>query len=225
MAAAMHAFCLLAVAAMAAACGGGEPTAPTVAAVTPTPIEKAAPAATPTQTAAPAPTRTPSPTATVAPTYTPTPTASPTPTATPTPTPDPLARFSPLDPAAGAIGVTEALIAGQIFRLEVAATPEERAHGLMGRAGIPDDFAMLFVYHAEAVLSFWMKGTLIPLDILFLDSRGVVVDVQTMTLQPGASDGELKAYESARPARYALEMNAGLAESLGVAPGAAILFD
>ena len=44
---------------------------------------------------------------------------------------------------------------------------------------------MLFVYDAERQLSFWMKGTLIPLDILFLDSYGVVVDVQTMTPQPG----------------------------------------
>ena len=84
---------------------------------------------------------------------------------------------------------------------------------------------MLFVYDAEAQLSFWMKGTLIPLDILFLDSHGVVVDVQTMTPQLGAPNSDLLTYTSARPARYALEMNAGLAEALGVVPGDAVLFD
>ena len=95
----------------------------------------------------------------------------------------------------------------------------------MGQRRIPDDYAMLFVYAAEQRLSFWMKGTLIPLDILFLDSNGVVVDVQTMTPQPGAPDSELIVYRSAAPARYAMEMNAGLAEALGVTPGAVVLFD
>lgn len=84
---------------------------------------------------------------------------------------------------------------------------------------------MLFVYETEQRLNFWMKGTLIPLDILFLDSNGIVVDVQTMTPQIGAADSELIVYRSAAPARYALEMNAGLAEALGVEPGAVVLFD
>ena len=95
----------------------------------------------------------------------------------------------------------------------------------MGHRRIPDTYAMLFVYDAEAQLSFWMKGTLISLDILFLDSHGVVVDVQTMTPQIGAPNSELLIYTSAGPARYALEMNAGLAEALGVVPGDAVLFD
>ncbi len=126
---------------------------------------------------------------------------------------------------AGAAVASEALITGQIFQLEVVSTPAERARGLMGQQRIPDDYAMLFVFDSEATRTFWMKGTLIPLDILFLDSNGVVVDVQTMTPQPGAPDGELVVYRSAAPARYAMEMNAGLAEALGVAPGVAVLFD
>ncbi len=143
----------------------------------------------------------------------------------PTATPDPLARFGPPDPEEGAGSASEALVAGQVFQLEIAITPEERARGLMGREHIPDDYAMLFVFPTESPRSFWMKGTLIPLDILFLDSDGVVVDVQTMTPQPGAADSELIVYRSAAPARYALEMNAGLAEALGVEPGAVVLFD
>ena len=205
-----------------AACNEGEPTPQ------PTPTAIAAPTATPTP--APTPTRAPTPTVALADTATPTPT--PTPTRAPTPTvaladtatPDPLARFAPPDPVEGVGEVREALIAGRIFRLEVARTPSERAYGLMERANLPQEDAMLFVFEAEEYRGFWMKNTLIPLDILFLDARGIVVDVQTMYPQIGASSAALKVYRSARPARYALEMNAGLAEPLGVAPGTQVLF-
>ncbi len=206
----------------------------------PTPTVALAKTATPTP--APTPTRPPTPTAALAetatPTPAPTPTRPPTPTvalaktATPTPTvalaktatPDPLAHFAPPDPVEGVGEVREALVAGRIFRLEVARTPSERASGLMERANLPQEDAMLFVFEAEEYRAFWMKNTLIPLDILFLDARGVVVDVQTMYPQIGAADDALKVYRSARPARYALEMNAGLAESLGLAPGTQVLF-
>ena len=152
--------------------------------------------------------------------------AAPTPTVAfaETATPDPLARFAPPDPVEGVGEVREALIAGRLFRLEVARTPSERAHGLMERANLPQEDDMLFVFEAEEYRGFWMKNTLIPLDILFLDARGVVVDVQTMYPQIGALSAALKVYRSARPARYALEMNAGLAESLGIAPGTQVLF-
>ena len=106
----------------------------------------------------------------------------------------------------------------------MARTPSERARGLMERANLPQEDAMLFVFEAEEYRSFWMKNTLIPLDILFLDARGVVVDVQTMYPQIEATDGALKVYRSAQPARYALEMNAGLAELLEIAPGIQVLF-
>ena len=203
-----------------AACNEGEPTPQ------PTPTAIAAPTATPT----PAPTQAPTPTVALADTATPTTAPMPTPTPTPTvalaktATPDPLARFAPPDPVGGVGEVREALIVGHIFRLEVARTPSERAHGLMERANLPQEDAMLFVFEAEEYRGFWMKNTLIPLDILFLDARGVVVDVQTMYPQIGALSAALKVYRSARPARYALEMNAGLAESLGIAPGTQVLF-
>ena len=189
------------------------------------------------QTHTPSPSSTPLATLTPASNATPTPTPAPTVTATaasaPTSTAAPDSNWyagRPLavraaGPEAGAAIASEALIAGQVFQLEVASTPAERARGLMGQQRIPDDYAMLFVFESERRLSFWMKGTLIPLDILFLGSNGMVVDVQTMIPQPGAPDGELIVYRSAGPARYALEMNAGLAEALGVVPGAAVLFD
>ena len=230
---------LFVLAALTAGCSGDEPSPTATPEATPTAMPAATATAAAPQTHTPSPSSTPLATLTPASNATPTPTPAPppdatataasTPTTTATPTPtatqDDLSRFGPPDPEAGAAIASEALIAGQVFQLEVASTPAERARGLMGQQRIPDNYAMLFVFESERRLSFWMKGTLIPLDILFLGSNGMVVDVQTMIPQPGAPDGELIVYRSAGPARYALEMNAGLAEALGVVPGAAVLFD
>ena len=128
------------------------------------------------------------------------------------------------DPVAGVREVHEALIEGHRFHIEVAGTPLERERGLMQRPNLPEDAAMLFVYDHEVFLRFWMKNTLIPLDILFLDAGGIVVDIQTMHTQLGDLESELKSYRSARPARYAIEMNAGLTKALKIMPGAQVLF-
>ena len=92
--------------------------------------------------------------------------------------------------------------------------------GLMDRGALPQDHGMLFIYPLESELRFWMRNTLIPLDILFLGSTLRVVDVQRMTPQPGVPPQDLTIYASQAPARYALEVNAGRAEACGVAPGA-----
>ena len=157
-------------------------------------------------------------------TATPAPSPSPTVAAAATATPIPLDDFIPADPVTGVGDISEALVAGQIFQLEVARTSSQRSRGLMERTSLPENAAMLFVYGSEEYRNFWMKDTLIPLDVLFLDARGVVVDVQTMHPQIGVADGALKVYRSALPARYALEMNAGLAEARGIEPGARVLF-
>ena len=117
-----------------------------------------------------------------------------------------------------------AIINGHAFTLEIAATPEEQALGLMHRASLPRDTAMLFVSDREVALAFWMKTTLIPLDILFLDSEGVIVDIQAMQPQPGVQDSQLKRYISAVPARYAIEMNAELAKEYRLETGMRVEF-
>ena len=78
---------------------------------------------------------------------------------------------------------------------------------------------MLFIYQQECFLSFWMKDTLIPLDILFLDSGRKIVDIQTMQPEPGVPDSDLHNYTSKVPAMYAIEMNAGLPEKFGFVVG------
>ena len=113
---------------------------------------------------------------------------------------------------------------GRVFQLEIAATPEDLARGLMERESLDADAGMLFVFSSEFTLSFWMKNTLIPLDILYLDMAGVIVDIQTMHPQPGVPDTELTRYPSAAPAQYAVEINAGLAAEHGFEVGDQPLF-
>lgn len=130
----------------------------------------------------------------------------------------------PPDSEDGLGAVRELLIERHRFQLEVARTSSERLKGLMDRRSLPNDAAMLFVFSEERILSFWMKNTLISLDIVFLNSDGVVVDVQTMVTQIGVPDSQLIIYRSAQPARYAIEMNAGLGEELGIEVGDQALF-
>ena len=117
-----------------------------------------------------------------------------------------------------------ATIGGRTFTLELAITPAERRRGLSNRGFLAPDGGMLFVYAQESNLSFWMKETLIPLDILFLDRERRIVNIHTMVPQPGVPTEQLTLYRSASPALYAVEVNAGIAAELGLAPGMAVEF-
>ena len=107
------------------------------------------------------------------------------------------------------------------FFLEVANSPETRAVGLMGRESLGHDRGMLFVFEREQVLGFWMKNTLIPLDIIFIDSELTVVDVQTMRPEHETAP-DLPVYTSAAPALYAVEVNEGRAAGCGIEPGGTV---
>ena len=97
--------------------------------------------------------------------------------------------------------------------VEVADTADEQQTGLMGRTALAEDAGMLFVFDGEQQRSFWMKDTLIPLSIAFMDSEGRIVDIQDM--QPLDETPHL----SAEPAQYALEVNQGFFETRGLQVG------
>jgi len=99
--------------------------------------------------------------------------------------------------------------------VEVADDMDEMQKGLMGRTALAEDAGMLFVYPEERELSFWMKDTLIPLSIAFMDDEGRIVDIQDMK----ALDDKPPHYTSAEPARYALEVNEGFFDERGVEVG------
>lgn len=100
--------------------------------------------------------------------------------------------------------------------VELARTSDERQRGLMFRTALPEGHGMLFVFDAEQPLSFWMKNTLLPLDILFFDDAGMVVSSASMT--PCTAD-PCPVSVSSGPARYALEVPAGFVERHRVAAG------
>lgn len=99
------------------------------------------------------------------------------------------------------------------YTLEIAATEEERNKGLMFRDSMAADHGMIFAFGDEKPLSFWMKNTRIPLDIIFVAGTGKVVSIQRMEpymMKGTASDG---------PARYAIELNDGQARAAGIKAG------
>jgi uncharacterized membrane protein (UPF0127 family) len=104
-------------------------------------------------------------------------------------------------------------IKGKVFQLETALTEEEHARGLMLRPQMAADHGMLFVFDTPDTYSFWMHNTLIPLDIIFLDGSGKVVDIHTRkaldeTGMPPRS-----------PALFVIELNAGAAKEVGLTVG------
>ena len=104
--------------------------------------------------------------------------------------------------------------------LEVADTPETRTRGLMYRRELPDGRGMLFVFDKEADQEFWMKNTLIPLDMIFIGGDGRVVGVHA-----NATPLSTATISVGRPSRYVLEIGGGRAAARGIAAGDRVEFD
>lgn len=100
------------------------------------------------------------------------------------------------------------------FNVEVADTPKERSRGLMFRESMARAAGMLFVYEAPQPASFWMKNTLIELDMLFADRTGRITHVHHRAIP-----GDLSAIKGGRAIYAVLEINGGLARSYGIAEG------
>lgn len=96
---------------------------------------------------------------------------------------------------------------------QVAATPEQRATGLMFRKDMPPTEGMLFVFEQAAVQCFWMKNTLLPLTAAFVADDGTIINLADM--KPQTTDSHC----SQKPVRYVLEMNQGWFGKKGVKAG------
>jgi len=103
--------------------------------------------------------------------------------------------------------------------LEVAATPAERERGLMYRTSLAEGRGMLFVFDADGNHSFWMKNTLIPLDMLFIARDGLVVGIHA-----NATPLSMANIQVGKPSRYVLEVPGGWAARHGIAAGAQVEF-
>lgn len=103
------------------------------------------------------------------------------------------------------------------FTVEIADDVEARARGLMNRASLPASQGMLFVYERPGQPSFWMKDTLIPLDMLFIDRKGVVQHIHPM-----AVPGDLTPIFGGYGVLAVLEVRGGIAASIGIGRGAEV---
>src|SRR5436309_239154 len=103
--------------------------------------------------------------------------------------------------------------------LEVAATPAERERGLMYRRSLAEGRGMLFVFDEDEDHAFWMKNTLIPLDMLFIARDGTVVGIH-----PNATPLSTANIGVGKPSRYVLEVPGGWAARHAIAAGARVEF-
>jgi len=130
---------------------------------------------------------------------------------------------SPNEPnALDALGTIDLKIKNQPFRLWIADSSDEQQRGLMfvtadQMAPLPDGTkrGMIFIFSQERPLNFWMKNTIIPLDIAYVDANGVVVATYTMA----PLDTSLDRYPSVQPAKYAIEVNADVFSDVGLKAG------
>jgi len=103
------------------------------------------------------------------------------------------------------------------FRVEVARTPQEQARGLMFRTEMGPDEGMLFPYDPPRVLSFWMKNTVLSLDLIFIGPDRRVINVAANAVPYSEAS-----IVSDAPAIATLELNAGRAKELGIVAGARV---
>lgn len=107
-------------------------------------------------------------------------------------------------------------IKNQTFTLEIADNPFMLAKGLSGRQSLCANCGMVFIFQGESIRSFWMKNTLIPIDMIFLNQAGKITDIYTVYPEPGKSDSQLTIYQSTQAATYVIELNSGTSEKLGL---------
>ena len=101
-----------------------------------------------------------------------------------------------------------------VFTVEIADTEQARERGLMFRKELQPGRGMLFDFHREQQVGFWMKNTLIPLDMIFIDGRGRIVSI-AQDAKPMSEDVIM----SGGQVRAVLEVDGGTARRLGIAPG------
>jgi uncharacterized membrane protein (UPF0127 family) len=105
------------------------------------------------------------------------------------------------------------------FSVEIAKTPAQQSRGMMFRTSMADDTGMLFPYSAPQFLSFWMKNTYIPLDIIFIRQDGSIENIAANT-EPYS----LESVTSTGPAIAVLEIRGGLSAELGIERGDKVMW-
>ena len=115
-------------------------------------------------------------------------------------------------------GITQLSAGMHLIKAEVAANDPQRQQGLMFREKMASNAGMVFVFDAPATQCMWMKNTLLPLSVAFIDAEGRIVNIENMQARTLDSHCSTKAV----PVRYALEMNLGWFKQKNIKPGSMI---
>lgn len=115
-------------------------------------------------------------------------------------------------------GITQLSAGMHLIKAEVAANDPQRQQGLMFREKMASNAGMVFVFDAPATQCMWMKNTLLPLSVAFIDAEGKIVNIEDMQARTLDSHCSTKAV----PVRYALEMNLGWFKQKNIKPGSMI---
>lgn len=118
--------------------------------------------------------------------------------------------------AAAQFPITTLTAGIHVIKAEVVANEADRAQGLMFREKMGADEGMLFVFPAPAAVCMWMKNTLLPLSVAFIDENGKIINIEDMKPQ------SLESHCAHKPIRYALEMNQGWFKQKNIKPGSTI---
>lgn len=107
------------------------------------------------------------------------------------------------------ITAPEVCINKTCFSIEIADTPEERQLGLMNRQELPESSGMLFIFQQPGQYKFWMKNTLIPLDMIWINDQNKIIDIKQAT--PCTTD-PCPTYGPSEFSSYVLELNSGISQ-------------
>jgi len=108
------------------------------------------------------------------------------------------------------------VINGKVIDVEIADAPEERSKGLMFRESLKKNEGMLFVYEDSKIRSFWMKNTLIPLDIIFISEDFRIINIEVAV---PCEEDPCRTYDSLKDVKYVLEVNKGYSMEKGIESG------
>lgn len=114
------------------------------------------------------------------------------------------------------IKIADIVINNHKFTAEVLSNPSDQAIGLSGRKSLKDNQAMLFEYKLSVIPYFWMKGMLIPIDIIWIsDNKIVGIEKNISNPNPAITDAALPKYKPNTSVNYVLEINSGLSDKYG----------
>ena len=117
---------------------------------------------------------------------------------------------------------SEVCLENKCFNVEIADSSKERETGLMNREYLDPDSGMFFVFDKMGVYKFWMKNTLIPLDIIWIDENNKIIFIKE-NAEPCKVE-QCETFGSDEKAKYILEINGGLTDEMGLGVGDEINF-